>query len=374
MVSRPATVACLALAALGASTCRLDSETGTGLRITWRVPLTEAAAGWRGRPGVFQGAVIGQTGGAVSAFDVRTGARVWTTTLRMGVPLGADNVAVAAGRAFAAGGDSVYALNAASGRRLWAFLPDAQAALCEIAADSDAVYVGTRSHHVYAISADSGHAQWSVDVGPDWAFFGTVEGIATSGDTVYVAATQELSATGDLRRGHIIALDRRTGAELWHYTSPGERSDVNAAPLVTGRYLVANDLYGGSIIALDRFEGAEVWRVRTQGIGPSRAPQQRDAVLFAGANDNYAYAIDLASGAVRWTASAGASIRAVALCGERMVANSQRIEVFAVSSGEHLGTVSTPDDAGLFTSDFAVVGNRLAIFGSDAVYGLSCPP
>ena len=181
------------------------------MEIAWSGDLPATGTEWRGLPAVFDGQVIAEYGTGLRAWNLETGQVLWTRSLRTGVALNSRNIVVSNGRAFAAGGDSVYAVDAFTGERLWAFLPDAQAALGDIGVDDVNVYAGTRSHRVYALESGTGHLRWVVDVGATWSNFGIVMGLSSSGDTVYAAATEDLNFSGSLRRGHVVALDRSTG-------------------------------------------------------------------------------------------------------------------------------------------------------------------
>ena len=371
---RRAPIALLAVAVFG---CTLLDSHEASVRVAWRVPLPEAEAGWIGVPAAAAGLFIVQTGPALRAFDARSGRTVWRTVLRTGVDIGAENVAVANGRAFVAGGDSVYAVTAATGARLWAFLPDAQGALCTIAADEDAVYVGTRSHRVYALSARTGAVLWSVDVGPDWPFFGIVHGIALSGDTVYVNAQQYLNEGGYLRTGHVFALNRASGAELWHFRGPDDHNDATHAPAISGRMLLVSSVHAtptapGSFFALDRFTGQELWRISTTGLGPVQPPLVQRGIAYVGAGDTRVYAADLASGIVRWSRPTGGSVMALALCGRRLLINNLELRVLDQDDGRDVQSLLAGDDQDFPTSAFAVSGNHVFVMGFAAAYGIDC--
>lgn len=371
---RVVVIAAVAFAILG---CDPFESQETPARIVWSVPLPEAEAGWIGFPAASEGLFIAQTGPALRAFDARTGRTVWRTELRNGVAIGAENVAVAAGRAFVAGGDSVYAVAAATGARLWAFLPDAQAALCMIAADADAVYVGTRSHRVYALSARSGELLWWMDVGPGWPFLGIINGVALSGDTVYVNAMQYMNEGGSLRVGHVIALNRETGAELWRFIGPDDHNDATHAPAVVGRMLLVSSVHAtptepGSFFALDRSTGQEVWRIKTAGLGPSEAPTVREGTIYVGAGDTRVYAADLTSGALRWSERTDGSVAAVALCGRVLLINNLELRVLDPQNGQQRLRLLAGEDQDFPTSAFVVNGTRAFVMGFAAAHGIEC--
>jgi outer membrane protein assembly factor BamB len=210
-----------------------------------------------------------------------------------------------------------------------------------------------------------------VDVGATWSNFGIVMGLSSSGVTVYAAATEDLNFSGSLRRGHVVALDRSTGTELWRYITPGDQSDVGAAPVIQDRLLLGSDVYGGSFFALDRFTGQQLWRVRTNGIGPNRPPIVRGQVAYVGANDNQVYAVDVLTGHVRWRTDTGASVAAFALCGDLILANNTELRALELDSGKEVGALFVAQDEFLW-SDFGSENRRAFVVGNRAVYGLRC--
>ncbi len=366
-----ASVCLLALTATLTSCELLGLGSDDSVEVAWSGELPSGGMSWIGVPAVLGGQVIAEYGTGLRAWNLETGEVLWTRPLRTGVTLNSRNIVAADGRAFAAGGDSVYAVDASTGARLWAFLPDDQAALGETGVDDQSVYVGTRSHRVYALDVATGQMRWSVDIGAGWTNFGIVMGVASSGDTVYVAATEDLNASGGLRRGHVVALNRSNGAELWRYITPNDRSDVVGAPRPAGRFLLASDHYGGSFFALDRFTGQQVWRVLTDGIGPSRSPLLRGQVAYVGANDRYVYAVDVNTGRVRWRTDTGGSVAGFALCGDMILAQNVELHALALNNGEEVGALFVAEDEFLW-SDFAAEDRRAFVVGNSAVYGLRC--
>lgn len=331
---------------------------------------------WLGRPGVSGNTVIVQDGGGLSAVDARSGDVLWTTPLWQFLSSDADNVAIVGDRAVAAIGDSVFAVRVTTGERLWTFLPDAQAGLCEIAADAQVVYVGTRSHRVYALSAATGQPLWVVELAGDWLFAGAVTGIALGPSELYAGAIETLDMNGAMRRGHVIALSRADGSEIWRYTSPGTRNDVNSAPVVAGDLIVVSDLAGPSVFALDRATGELQWRhsLSPVFVGPARGPLVRDGIAYFG-DQGGTYAIRLSDGSTVWTReSAGTQgVFDFAFCGDVLLLQNLGVRAVRLSDGELLSSVLHDDGSNFPTSGYGVVGNRAVAVGNHLIYGLACP-
>ena len=370
LVRRSRVLLALSAATLGAANCDNTGPDGP-VRIAWSASIG-GTFGWQGVPAIAGGIAVVEDGSALLALDVSTGAQRWRTQLRQGVAVNADAIAIASGRVFTAGGDSVYALSLSSGARLWAFLPDDQAAACQLSADADAVYVGTRTHRVYALDALTGAVRWVVDIGPGWQFEGIVVGTAVVLDTVFVTAVQYLNSSGGFRAGHVIALDRTTGARLWGYVSPGQGSDASGAAGAVDGLLVVGDGYG-SFFALDRATGLERWRVPTAAGfgGVLSTPVVQTGRIFAGSQGGV-YAADLATGSVLWSNTEEYAARDVAVCNGVLLVQRQMIQALDPDNGGPLGSPLLDGQVEFPTSRIAVSGRDAIVVGPGKVYGLRC--
>src|SRR5919107_2360935 len=88
------------------------------VEIAWSGDLPNGGMNWTGVPAVLDGRVIAEYGTGLRAWNLETGEVLWTRPLRTGVALNSRNIVAVNGRAFAAGGDSVYAVDASTGQRL----------------------------------------------------------------------------------------------------------------------------------------------------------------------------------------------------------------------------------------------------------------
>lgn len=309
--------------------------------------------------------------GGMVTFSAHTGEIVWTHRLVRYVP---RNPVLRNGRLFAAE-QVAFALDAATGRELWRFTPDADGALGESTGDERAFYFGTGTHRVYALDAATGSLLWSTDVGPDWQYTGTVLGVSVSGDTVYAGVRQYNAENGYISTGWIVALDRTTGKELWRYRngSGNDIRSISAAPTVAGRLLLASDLHGASFFAVDRFTGQEVWRVKGAPgyVGPHESPVAVGDVAYLASNDTYVYAVELQTGRVIWKTKTPASNHAFAVCGERIFVTWQGLSVLDRRTGRTIYQSDEETDEWP-QSGFAVHGNRVFVLGNRAAYAYRC--
>ena len=233
-------LASLALGALALSAYSCGDATGAGTSgpdLLWRTPLAPQLGTSDERPATDGQRLYAVAGGMV-AFDASSGAMVWTHPVQYTVP---RNAVVRGGRVLAAEG-LAFALDAATGRELWRFTPDAHGGFGESTADDRAFYFGTASHTLYALDAATGVQLWSRDLGPDWTYTGIVTGVAVSGDTVYAAAEQFNAQNGYVSTGWLFALDRMDGRVLWSYRN-GSGSERDAGPACRTRLYVARNKF-----------------------------------------------------------------------------------------------------------------------------------
>jgi alcohol dehydrogenase (cytochrome c) len=127
----------------------------------------------------------------------------------------------------------------------------------------DGVLYDVQNSEVVALDAASGRTFWTYRyrVPPESnAYLMVVKGLAYAGDRVFWATYD----------GHLIAIDAKTGAEIWNKTLVDWRKGLqfNVAPLVVKDKVIlgpATNEYGVNcwIAAFDVATGAEVWRFNT---------------------------------------------------------------------------------------------------------------
>ena len=252
---------------------------------------------------------------ALEASGPRAGRKAWSFRTGGHVP---SSPAVAAGIVYVGCLDGVvYALRASTGEELWRFQTGGPV-YSSPAVAGGIVYIGSDDGYVYALRASTGRRKWRFDAG------GPVRSSpAVAGRTVYVAAEahdgqlfaidtwagkERWSAPGGwdatptvvggvvyVASGQLRALDARTGAEIWTYsTNEGLFGQAVAGETV---YVVSGDY----IIAVDAQAGQELWR---SGFSDSWfkmcALTAANGVVYVGSQDHFLYALDAATGGVLW--------------------------------------------------------------------------
>lgn len=192
---------------------------------------------------------------------------------------------------------TVYALDAKSGCLRWSHRVSAEVrtAIVVGAGESPAVYFGDLIGRVHALDALSGAPLWTIraDDHPNTTITGAP--VLHAGRLYVPVSSLEVTSAADPRyeccsfRGSILALDAATGATLW------KRYAIDEAPREVGRSSLGTRQLAPS--------GAPIWSAPT--LDPARG------VLYAGTGENYSspansrsdavLALDLASGAIRWT-------------------------------------------------------------------------
>jgi outer membrane protein assembly factor BamB len=129
--------------------------------------------------------------------------------------------------------------------------------------------------------------------------------------------------------GNLYALDARDGKRKWSYATGGA---VNGSPACDGRRVIVSSL-DGLIHAVDAVSGKAIWTFRTGGERRFSAPGIHGAqpateqmpdpfdvflsspalsggTVFIGSGDHHVYALDAASGALKWKFATGDVVHA----------------------------------------------------------------
>jgi outer membrane protein assembly factor BamB len=166
------------------------------------------------------------------------------------------------------------------------------------------IYFGGDDGNVYAVDAADGHQLWKRRTG------GPVAATpAIAGGTLYIGSYD----------GKFYALDAHSGAPRWKFVTGGERRfeakglhgllpkdqtiadpfDVFLSSPVLGAGAVYFGSGDGNVYALDAASGALKWKFRTGDVVHA-SPAYADGVVFFGSWDSYFYAVDARTGVEKW--------------------------------------------------------------------------
>jgi outer membrane protein assembly factor BamB len=306
--------------------------------------------------------------------DLATGKRLWHTPKAM---YSSNSLVARGGRVFVAEGVA-RALDGRTGAELWRFTPDS-AASSRAAVDDGAFYFGVRGGQVYAVSDVTGELLWTVETTPGTRYHSAVLRTLLHGDTLYVSVVEDVSPTGHIKRGLVIALDRRTGFELWRSVNEEvakwHSSDASA---IVDRMLLVGDLNGNSFFGLDRFTGKEVWRYTgaPDRFGPGGVIEVHGGTAYVASWDAFVYALDPQTGRIRWKADVRGSADAAAVCGEHVFVAARLLYKLRRSDGK-IEAIHFADQWGYVGNEWVrsrllAYEGRLYFVTNQAVYAIEC--
>ncbi len=156
----------------------------------------------------------------------------------------------------------------------------------------DVVYCGTDTGKFVAARVADGHVLWQAQ------FENTSHGVhgspAIVGEFVYVGAYD----------GAVYAFDRRSGALRWRYELGYQVGSSPAVVPAWGLLFSSHERSpqgGGVVVALDARTGAEIWQQPTEAHPHSSVAVDVDrALVFVGDNRGIVYAFDAHTGRERW--------------------------------------------------------------------------
>ena len=172
--------------------------------------------------------------------------------------------------------ENVYALNAATGAKIWSFRAGGNIGGSSPAVADGMVYLGSFDRNVYALSAATGAKVWSFPTGGGvWSSPAVADGM------VYVGSDDR----------NVYALNAATGAKIWSSTTG---APIESSPAVAGGvvYVGSDD---GKVYAFSADGGAQLWSFTTGGRVQS-SPAVADGVVHVGSEDNNMYAFGLVGG------------------------------------------------------------------------------
>lgn len=197
---------------------------------------------------------------------------------------------VVGGTVYVGSGDGhVYALDAASGARRWAFRTGEVVHASPAWADG-LVVVGCWNGRVYALDAATGAERWHFQGGTDELLHnqqGYQASPAVAGGLVFVGG----------RDAKVRALDARSGQEKWSVDTA--MSWVITSPAVAGSRVIFGTSDSSLLFAVDAASGREIWQ-RKAGSYLFSSPTVAGEVLLTGELNGTLKARDLASGEVLW--------------------------------------------------------------------------
>jgi eukaryotic-like serine/threonine-protein kinase len=173
----------------------------------------------------------------------------------------------------------------------------------------DMVFVGSTDHNLYALDRNSGALKWKFETGSRVTSSPAVVAGAVffeSYDGTFYAVD---AATGKLKWKFKTSGERRFTATHLHGTQPVGESMPDPFDFYLSSAVVSNDaVYFGSgdgnVYAVDAASGQLKWKFPTGDVVHA-SPALADGTLFIGSWDSYFYALDAATGKEKWRFKTG---------------------------------------------------------------------
>ena len=332
----------------------------------WRYELNSSPEYLAAAGGVVYAGTADDT---VYALDAATGKQVWrraTPTSDNAQLVVADGAVVIADPA----NGGFVALDVATGQQLWTMPTGTNSNVIGLVADGDAVFggwgakAGGLTGGVTALGAANGVLLWTAEFEPDGDTNG---GLAAASGTVY-------ATTGS---GEVYAYRATTGKRLWRVSAKGVKFGGNASPLVSGGVVyVSSSNNPPTLYAVGAARGHELWQQTLDASDNPTWLAVADGVLFVGDSDNegtagYVAARNAASGVQLWKAPVTGGVFPVAVTGNVVYSGSNNgvLDAWQANTGNHVwsyGAAPGPVDNAI-ASNLVVAGGAV-YFGSNNHY------
>jgi outer membrane protein assembly factor BamB len=348
----------------------LSADDSSAVRPLWQSRFDSAGCLPFGTPALDEGKLFVVCSG-IQAYAQDSGRALWHSQQVQYNP----HKAITAGGRVLVVEATVSALDEKTGEKEWEFRPDANASLGRAATQGNRLYFGTSSHRVYAVRVSDGKILWQTDLGQAWEYPAVVRGLAAAGRVLYATVEQWRTENGTKASGWLIALDAKSGRQLWRYStgSGDQRRGFSSSPVVTSGLVLAADYLSNAIEAIDRRTGRQVWRFEGERgfVGFPEAPLVVGTNVYAGSGDTYVYAVELLTGRLIWRTKMPASSEGYALCGTDLLVSYHGLSALNLDTGKVDQTALLRTDE-FVTSDFASDGKHLFIAGPKGIYAFSC--
>jgi len=347
------------------------------LQRVWSVDIGEGASRYTritSQPVVAGGRIYGLDGeDVVFALDAATGNRVWRAQTRPNDDTDdafGGGVAFFNNRIFATTGYGiVYAFDAKTGKRIWKHATEVPFHGAPTVIDSRVLAVNV-NNQLIALDANDGHQLWIHTGLPEGADILGTPAPAVQGDTVVVAySSGELYALR-LENGHAEWTDNLATSQPMGALS--SLADIHGRPVIDrGRVFAVS--HSGRMVAIDLRTGDRVWE---QDIGGTQGPWVAGDYVYVLSNDVTLLCMTWKDGRVRWSTPLPKfenpekkrdpiKWAGPILAGDRLIVISSTGTAFSVSpyTGKPIGTTDFPD--GVFV-DPVVANNTLYVLTDNA--------
>ena len=206
----------------------------------------------------------------------------------------------------------LYAVDTASGNQLWQF--EANHTVYSPAVTNTTVYAGCYDNSLFAIEKSSGEPRWETNV--------------TS--TVFPPVVHDNNVYAGSYNGQLYRFDAATGDIDWSFCSDGPIS-VKTTPVVAGNLVCAGS-DDENLYLIAKSDGREKWSLGMGG--PVRTIAQLHDLVYSGATNGAIQAFDTTSGVTAWIQQYEDAIRTLKPRNEQVIIGSAGDSVFAITADD----------------------------------------
>ena len=309
-----------------------------------------------GSPVIANGVLyIGTVEGTVSAYNITTGANIWTFYAKgpiYGSPTISGGIAYFGSVNFPSEdliGNFAYALNISDGSVIWENYLAYGASWGSPTVANGLVYFGSAhkeptsynsgSGGAYAFNALTGQTVWNFST--LYGIWGFGISLDPTNMNLYMDTGNpctSMGVPGDGCSGTVLDLNPATGSTIWSYHVPDVSGDDD---LPTQPLFSNGNLYvigkSGIFYSLNAFTGAINWQYNTGTTGDSggySSPALYNGMLYFGDGDDYVYALNASDGTLVWRYKTGLPVTAsVTVANGIVYATGQDGNVYAFDPG-----------------------------------------
>jgi outer membrane protein assembly factor BamB len=316
------------------------------LKLRWKMTLAcQSTTSPLSSPAVVNGVVYFGCSNSLYALNASTGAKLWSYATGGAVN---SSPAVANGVVYF-GSDNIYALNASTGAKLWSFLASRETSPTVA---NGVVYFG--GDFLYALNATTGALLWEFADFPGPEPFGLTSPAVANGAAYFGSFTDLV----------FWALNASTGNGIWTYYLGSSASGTPAVANGTVYFI------GNGLSALNASTGAVLWSSYT---GPSGgSPAVANGLIYDGSADGL-HALNARTGVPLWTFYTEGGVQTSPAVANGIVYIAANGILYAVNAGngDKLWSYATGIIPNAVTSSPAIVDGVLYILAGDYISGKS---
>jgi len=237
--------------------------------------------------------------------------------------------------------NSVYALDATTGVKLWVRTFADESITSTIAADGNGVYLGSQDGDVYALNPATGAIMWTHRLAD-----GQTPSSVISVNGVLYLSSVEVCGCGK-QAGFVIALREATGTKLWSFSVA-----EGPSPLAVQNGAVYATSVGGSVYAINASTGHKIWKHGVKAKGWVSITADGSAVYAVSLHG--VVTLQASNGHKMWAESEKAVVRSVAFDGTAAYIGAGKVYALNAGNGHTLWSAGNGDGAEASSSGTAV--------------------